>query len=332
MKLLFLGGTGNISTACVDLALQQGHDVAVLNRGRSASRVQGAVRVVTGDRDDAALLRRTAEGTRFDAVVDFLAFRPEQVEMAIDAFRDRAGQYVFISSTSAYEKPVAHHVVTEATPLGNPFWEYARLKIACEERVTRAWRETSFPATVVRPSYTYGPTWIPSGFGGQDYTVVGRMRRSLPIVCHGDGTSLWVMTAASDFAAGLLGLLGQAAALGEAFHITSDEVLTWDAVYRAIAHAAGAEPRLVHVPSDLIAALYPDRGGSLLGDKAWSVVFDNTKIRRFVPAYRARVSFAEGMARSLAWFDADPARRVVNGESDRRIERVIAAQARAAEG
>lgn len=306
--------------------------MTVLNRGRRPSRGHGPVRVVAGDRDDVALLRRTAEGTRFDAVVDFLAFRPEQVEVAVDAFRGRIGQYVFISSTSAYEKPVAHHVITEATSLGNPFWEYARLKIACEETLERARRETSFPATVVRPSYTYGPTWIPSGFGGQDYTVVSRMRHGLPIACHGDGTSLWVMTAASDFAAGLLGLLGQEAALGEAFHITSDEVLTWDAIYRTIARAAGVEPRLVHVPSDLIASLYPDRGGSLLGDKAWSVVFDNAKIRRFVPAFRPRATFAEGMARSLAWFDADPARRVVNEESDRRIERVIAAQARAAAG
>jgi nucleoside-diphosphate-sugar epimerase len=306
--------------------------VTVLNRGRTAQRVHGPVRVVAGDRDDAALLRRTAEGTRFDAVIDFLGFRPEQVEVAIEAFGGRAGQYVFISSTSAYEKPVAHYVITEATPLCNPFWEYARQKIACEERLQRARRETGFPVTIVRPSYTYGPTWIPSGFGGQDYTVVARMRRGLSVVCHGDGTSLWVMTAASDFAAGLLGLLGQEAALGEAFHITSDEVLTWDAIYRTIARAAGAEAKLVHVPSDLIAALYPDRGGSLLGDKAWSVVFDNAKIRRFVPAYRPRVTFAEGMARSLAWFDAEPARRAVSQESDRRLDAVIAAQARATGG
>jgi nucleoside-diphosphate-sugar epimerase len=328
MKLLFLGGTGNISTACVDLALEQGHEVTILNRGRSASRLRGPVQAVVGERDDGPFLRRVAEATRFDAVVDFLAFRPEQVETAIDAFAGRIGQYVFISSTSAYEKPVAHYVITEATPLRNPFWEYARLKIACEERLWRS-REMGFPVTIVRPSYTYGPTWIPSGFGGQDYTVVDRMRRGRPIVCHGDGTSLWVMTAASDFAVGLVGLLGQAAALGEAFHITSDEVLTWDAIYRTIARAAGAELKMVHVPSALIAALYPERGGSLLGDKAWSVVFDNSKIRRFVPAYRPRVSFAEGMARSIAWLDADPAHRVVSEETSRRIDRVIAAQERA---
>jgi len=332
VKLLFLGGTGNISTACVELAVERGHEVTMLNRGRTASRLGRPVRAVAGERDDGRLLRSLAEGTRFDAVVDFLCYRPEQAEAAIEAFAGRTSQYVFIGTAAAYEKPVVHYVVTEATPLRNPFWEYARLKIACEERWQRAARESGFPVTVVRPSYTYGPTWIPSGFGGQDYTVVDRMRRGLPIVCHGDGTSLWVMTAASDFAVGLVGLLGNPRAVGEAFHITSDEVLTWEAIYGVIARAAGAEPKLVHVPSALIASLYPERGGSLLGDKAWSVVFDNAKIRRFVPEFRARTTFAEGMARSIAWFDADPARRTVNEETNLRIDRVIAAQARAAGG
>jgi nucleoside-diphosphate-sugar epimerase len=328
---LFLGGTGNISTACVERAVEAGHDVTVLNRGRSPSRFRGRVHVVTGERDDGPLLRQVAERARLDAVVDFLAFRPEQIEIAIEAFGGRVGQYVFVSSTSAYEKPVVRHVLTEDTPLRNPFWEYARQKIACEERLGRARRESGFPVTVVRPSYTYGETWIPSGFGGQDYTLVARLRAGRPIVCHGDGTSLWVMTAASDFAVGLVGLLGQEGALGEAFHITSDEVLTWQAIYRTIAEAAGAELEMVYAPSALIATLYPERGGSLLGDKAWSVVFDNAKIRRFVPTYRPQVSFAEGMKRSVAWFDGDPARRVVNAEMDRRIDRVIAAQRRAAE-
>src|SRR6266581_2107415 len=208
MRLLFLGGTGNISTACVALAVERGHDVTILNRGRTASRLRGRVHAVTGERDDGGRLRSIAEETRFDAIVDFLCYRPEQVEAAIDAFVGRTSQYVFVGTAAAYEKPVVNYVVTEETPLRNPFWEYARQKIACEERLARARQEKAFPVTVVRPSYTYGPTWIPSGFGGQDYTVVDRMRRGLPIVCHGDGTSLWVMTAASDFAVGLVGLLG----------------------------------------------------------------------------------------------------------------------------
>jgi nucleoside-diphosphate-sugar epimerase len=332
VKVLFLGGTGNISTDCVAQALEQGHQVTLLNRGRRSSLVPATAAVVVGDRNDVALLRQIAEDVRFDAVVDFLAYRVDQVEAALDAFAGRIGQYVFIGTAAAYQKPPAHYVVTEATPLANPFWEYARQKIACEERLRRAWQEAAFPVTVIRPSYTYGPTWIPSGFGGQDYTVVDRMRRGRPIVCHGDGTSLWVMTAASDFAVGLVGLLGREDALGEAFHITSDEVLTWDAIYRTIAQAASAEVELVHVPSELIAALYPERGGSLLGDKAWSTVFDNAKIRRYVPGYRPAVTFAEGMARSVAWFDADPARRVVDPQAELKIERVIAAQRRALDG
>ena len=196
----------------------------------------------------------------------------------------------------------------------------------------QAHRERSLPITIVRPSYTYGPTWIPSGFGGQDYTVVDRMRRGLPVVCHGDGTALWGMTHSSDFAVGLVGLLGRAEALGEAFHITTDEVLTWDAIYQTIARAAGVEANLVHVPSALIAALVPDRGASLLGDKAHSSVFDNAKVRRLVPEFRPRVTFAEGIARSLAWFDEDPSRRVVSPVANENIERVLAAWGRAWEG
>ena len=331
-RVLFLGGTGNISTACVERALESGHDVTVLTRGQRPSAFGSRVRTIAGRREDTALLRREAEAGRFDAVVDFLAFRPEQVEAAIEAFLPSVGQYVFISSASVYERPVVRYVVTEETPRANPFWEYARQKIACEERLLVAQRQQGFRSTIVRPSYTYGPTWIPSGFGGQDYTVVDRIRRGLPIVCHGDGTGLWVMTASADFAVGLVALLGREDAVGESFHITSDEVLTWDGVYRAIGLAAGREPQLVHVPSDLIAALYPERGGSLLGDKAWSVVFDNAKIKRFVPEYQPRIGFAEGMARSLEWFDADPARRVVSENANAMIDRVIAAQRRALEG
>jgi nucleoside-diphosphate-sugar epimerase len=332
MKVLFLGGTGNISTACVEHALAQGHEVAVLNRGQRPSPFASRVETIVGERGDAQLLRSAAETGGYDAVVDFLAYRPEQVEAAVEAFGTRVGQYVFISSASVYQRPVAHYVVTEETPRANPFWEYARQKIACEERLLAAHRDQGFPLTIVRPSYTYGPSWIPSGFGGQDYTVVDRIRRGLPIVCHGDGTALWVMTASSDLAVGLVGLLGRKDALGEAFHITSDEVLTWDGVYQAIGRAAGREPQLVHAPSDLIAALYPERGGSLLGDKMSSVVFDNGKIKRFVPAFRTRTSFAEGMVRSVAWFDGDAARRAVSEKANAMIDRVIAAQRRALEG
>jgi nucleoside-diphosphate-sugar epimerase len=330
MRVLFLGGTGNISTSCVEACLGRGFSVTVLNRGQRRSPFGDRVATIRGERDDPAALAAAAAG-RFDVVVDFLAYRPEQVDAMVTALRGHVGQYVFISSSSAYEKPPRRHVITEETPLANPFWEYARLKIACEEALARA-RADGFPATVVRPGYTYGESWIPSAFGGQDYTVVDRMRRGRPVVSHGDGTGLWPMTAAADFAVGLLGLLGNDRAHGEAFHITSDEVLTWDEIYRTMARAAGVSADLVHVPSDLIARIVPERAGSLLGDKAWSTVFDNGKIRRFVPEWKAVVSFEAGMRRSVAWYDAFPARRVVSEEQNRKIDRVIAAQRRALEG
>jgi nucleoside-diphosphate-sugar epimerase len=329
MKILFLGGTGNISTACVEHALARGHQVGILTRGRRTC--PSGVEAIVGDRDDPEALRRAAGG-RWDAVADFLAYTPAQVESATSAFAGRTRQYVFIGTAAAYDKRAARLPITEDAPLANPFWEYARLKIACEEAVRRAHRNGRLPATIVRPSYTYGPTWIPSGFGGQDYTVVDRMRRGLPVVCHGDGTALWVMTHASDFAVGFVGLLGHSGALGEVFHITSDEVLTWDAIYETIARAAGAEARLVHVPSALIAALVPDKGGSLLGDKAQSTFFDNAKVRSLVPEFRPRVGFAEGIARSIAWFDADPSRQVVSAVANENIERVLSAWGRAWQG
>lgn len=329
MRVLFLGGTGNISAACVEEALARGHRVGILTRGRRPS--PAGVETLLGDRDDPAALESAAE-RRWDAVVDFLAYVPEQVESAVAAFTGRTGQYAFISTAAVYDKQRARLPITEDAPLANPFWEYARLKIACEEGVLRARRERGLAVTIVRPSYTYGPTWIPSGFGGQDYTVVDRMRRGLPVVCHGDGTALWVMTHASDFATGLVGLLGNPGATGEAFHVTSDEVLTWNAIYEAIARAAGVAARIVHVPTALIAALVPDRGASLLGDKAHSTYFDNAKLRRLVPEFRPRVGFAEGVARSIAWFDEDPARRAVSAKANENIDRVLAAWGRAWEG
>ena len=330
MHILFIGGTGNISSACVELSLQRGHRVTLLNRGRQPSPWGQAVRAIQGDRDDPALLRRVAEETRYDAVADFACYRPEQVEAAVSAFGGRVGQYVYISSASAYQKPPNYYRITESTPLRNPFWDYSRQKIACEDRLVRAYREEGFPMTIVRPSYTYGPTWIPNGVGGHGYPVLHRMRQGKPIVSQGDGTSLWVMTFHTDFALGFVGLFGAAQAIGEAFHITSDEVLTWDQIYQTIARAAGCELTLVHISSEFIAAVYPQWGPGLLGDKAHSVVFDNSKIKRVVPEFRASVSFAEGIARSIAWHDADTSRQVTNEELDRMWDHLVALQARAA--
>jgi len=323
MKVLFMGGTGNISSACVALALERGYDVTVLNRGNRALAFDGSVRAIVGDRNDGARLREVAEAEHYDVVADFVGYTPDQVEKDIAAFSGCIGQYVYISSASAYQKPPNHYVITESTPLVNPFWQYSRNKIACEDRLMQAHRDQAFPITIVRPTYTYGPTWVPSAIGGQDYTVVNRMRQGKPIVSHGDGTSLWVMTHHTDFAVGFVGLFGNARAIGEAFHITSDEVLTWDQIYTTIGRAAGVEPTIVHLASETIAELYPEVGAGLLGDKGHSVVFDTSKIKRVVPEFRTTVSFAEGMRRSLAWLDADPPHRRISAEADRMIGHLV---------
>jgi nucleoside-diphosphate-sugar epimerase len=260
-------------------------------------------------------------------VVDWVAYTPDQVDRDIRLFRHRTRHYVFISSASAYQKPVGHYLITESTPLANPFWQYSRDKIACEERLMTAYRDNGFPVTIVRPSLTYGDTQIVLAVNSwqKSFTAIDRMRRGKKVIVPGDGTSLWVITHNSDFAVGLVGLLGHAQAIGHAFHITSDEVMTWDQFYRITAAAAGVEARIVHIPSDFIGACQPDEIGSLTGDKAVSVVFDNSKIKRFVPAFGAKVPFAEGIARTIAWFDADPRRQCIDEEASAGWDKIIEA-------
>lgn len=330
MRLLFLGGTGIISTACTRRVLDLGHHLDLLNRGRHATAPAGATPIVADLRDEAAT--RAALGNRtWDAVVNFIAFTPEDIERDLRLFRGRTGQYVFISSASAYQRPVRHYLITESTPLVNPYWDYSRQKIACEDRLMRAHREEGFPVTVVRPSLTYGDTQITLAINSweRSWTVVDRMRRGLPVAIPGDGTSLWTITHNTDFARGLTGLLGHRQAIGHAFHITSDEVLSWNQCYEAVAEAAGVDsPRFVHLASDFIAACLPEETGSLLGDKATSVVLDNTKIKRFVPDYQATTRFRDGVARTIAWFDADPARRLVDDGFNQNWDRLLAAYER----
>ena len=324
MNVLFIGGTGNISSACVEEALARGYRVTVLNRGNRPSEFSQPVACIVGDRNDATLLRQVATEQYYDVVADFVGMVPAQMEAAVSAFAGHVGQYIYISSASVYQKPRPYYIVTEETPLANPYWEYARLKIACEERLRLATRECGFPVTIVRPSYTFGPTWIPSGVGGHGYTAVYRMRHGLPVISHGDGTALWVMTYHTDLAAAFVGLFGNPAAIGEAFHITSDEVLTWDQIFGITAEEAGCVPQLVHIASETIAALQPSWGPGLLGDKAHSVVFDNSKIKRAVPGFKAQVSFREGIRRALAWHDADPSRQQADQDTNRRMDEIIA--------
>jgi nucleoside-diphosphate-sugar epimerase len=325
MRILFIGGTGIISTACTALAAARGMDVTLLSRGQHEARLPPGVKTLIADVNDPAILQKL-EHEVFDAVVDWIAFTPADIERDLKLFRGRARQFVFISSASAYQKPATHYLITESTPLANPHWEYSRNKIACEERLMQAYREEGFPVTIVRPSLTYGETLIPLVLNSwqQSYTAVDRMIRGQKMIVPGDGSSLWVVTHNTDFAKGLVGLLGHAQAIGHAFHITSDEVLTWDQLFRIVGAAVGVEPQLVHIPSDFIVACLPEEEGSLTGDKSVSVVFDNTKIKRFVPGYCATTTFAEGIRQSLAWFNADPSRKQIDHQVNATMDKLIA--------
>lgn len=325
MRVLFIGGTGNISTAVSQLALARGIDLTVLNRGQRLP-IPG-VQHLTADIHQPDQVRRVLGGQVWDVVVNWIAFVPEDIESDLALFQGRTRQYIFISSASVYQKPPTHPVFTEATPLYNPFWEYSRNKIACEERLNRAYREDGFPMTIVRPSHTYGQ-YFPLAIGGWNtYTLPDRMLRGAPVIVHGDGTSLWTVTHVDDFALGFAGLLGNPRAIGHAFHITSDESLTWNQIYGTIAEALGVTPNFVHIPSDFIARVSPQIGAGLLGDKAHSVLFDNTKIKTFVPEYRATIPFHLGIRRTLAWYDADPARKQVDPAANAEMDRILAAYA-----
>jgi nucleoside-diphosphate-sugar epimerase len=333
MNLLFIGGTGLISSACSELAVKRGHELSLLNRSGSRKHVPPAgARVVTADvhadQDRIALL---LGGQHFDAVVDFIAFTPEDIERDLALFRGRTDQFVFISSATVYEKPPRHYLITEETPLGNPFWEYAQNKIACEAQLMRAYREENFPVTIVRPSLTYGPSQISLCVGSwaHPWSVVDRMRRGKPVVVPGDGTSLWVVTWNGDFAKGLIGLLGRREAIGEAFHITADEVLTWDQIYKEVYAAIGMEPNIVHVSTDLIAAYWEHATSSLTGDKINSAVFDNTKIKRLVPDFRCEVNWADGVRRAIDWHRAHPEFQTVDPDMERILDEIIQAAERA---
>ncbi|MBN1995444.1 MAG: SDR family oxidoreductase [Anaerolineae bacterium] len=321
MKVLFIGGTGVISSACSQLAVERGLELYLLNRGQTSRPIPEGVHVLRGDIRHKASVESVLRDEVFDVVVDWIAFVPEHIETDLELFRGRTGQYVFISSASAYQTPPTSLPVTESTPLDNPYWEYSRNKIACEESLVQAYRAEKFPITIVRPSHTYDQTKIPTG----GYTTIDRMRRGKKVIVHGDGSSLWVLTHHQDFAKGFVGLLGNFHAIGEAFHITSDEVLTWNQIHQILARAAGVEAKLVHIPSECIAAYDPEWGASLLGDKTNSMIFDNTKIKRLVPDFSATIPFSRGAEEIMAWHDADPARQTIDEDYNRLVDKIIAA-------
>jgi nucleoside-diphosphate-sugar epimerase len=320
---LFIGGTGTISASSVRLAVERGHRVTVLNRGRESSRpLPAEVETLVADIRDPESVQSALGDREFDAVAEFLAFTPEQVAADLELFEGRTGQYVFISSASAYQTPPARIPVTESTPLVNPFWKYSQDKIACEELLVAAIRERAFPATIVRPSHTYDETRLPT-LGG--WTDVARMRAGKPVVVHGDGTSLWTITHSRDFAVAFVGLLGNPLAVGDTFHITGDHHPTWDQIYTWIGRAAGvADPTLVHVASETIGRVLPDHLAGLIGDKAHSMVFDNSKVKALVPEFATTVPYWEGAAEAIAWLDAHPEEQTTDATLDAAFDKLVA--------
>jgi nucleoside-diphosphate-sugar epimerase len=322
MKVLFIGGTGNISTSVSKLAIERGIDLFILNRGKRRPPIPGAKSIV-GDIAKPDELTSTLKGHAWDVVVDWIAYLESDVQRDYELFNGKTKQFVFISSASAYQRPAASPFITESTPLANPFWQYSRNKIACEERLMSYFRQDGFPVTIVRPSLTYD-TVIPVPIGGwTEYTTVDRIKKGQKIIIHGDGSSLWTVTHAEDFAKGFVGLLGHQQAIGHSFHITSDEVLTWDQIHQAIGEALGRQVRIVHIASDYLATLDKELLGGLIGDKATSVIFDNSKIKRFVPGFTATIPFKRGIKRTIDWFEADSSRQVIRKEMNEWIDNVI---------
>jgi nucleoside-diphosphate-sugar epimerase len=321
LRVLFIGGTGVISAAAAQRAVAVGHRLAILNRGSQTLRpAPDGAEVLKADMRDTASVRAALGNRMFDVVVDFVAFTADHVAADIELFAGRTGQYVFISSASAYQKPPARLPILESTPLRNPFWQYSRDKIACEDLLVRAYRQDGFPATIIRPSHTYDQTMIALTGG---WTDIARMRAAKPVVVHGDGTSLWTLTHSSDLAKALVGLFGRPQAVGDSFTITSDEYLPF---YEIFANAAGAPaPQLVHVASETIAAAAPDVGPSLLGDKSHSVVFDNSKVKALVPEFICTVPFALGARQVLSWYDSNPDEQVVDEGLNTTFDQLIQA-------
>lgn len=331
MRILLIGGTGTISSAITRQLSEGGHELWLLNRGSRKDEVPAGVQWLHADINDETEVNRLLGDLRFDAVCDFIGFVPAHVERDYRLFRHRTRQYVYISSASAYHKPVRSHIITEGTSLANPYWEYSRNKIACEDLLMRLYREEGFPVTIVRPSHTYSERSVPVGIHGTkgNWQVLKRMLDGKPVLVHGDGSSLWTMTSNEDFARGFIGLLGNPHAIGEAFQIMSDESLTWNQIYTVIADCLGVEYHPYYVASDFLAAVAPkeyDMRGNLLGDKASTVVFDCSKLRRIVPDFCARIRFEQGARRCIDYMLSHPECQQPDPEFDAWCDKVIEAQ------
>lgn len=325
MKVLFIGGTGNISSAVTEVAISKGIDLYHLNRGNRPA-IEGVTQI-TGDINSEAI-ENVLTGHDWDVVVNWIVFKPHELERDFKLFHGRTKQYIFISSASCYQKPPIQPIYTEQTPLSNPHWDYSRDKIECENLLNKFINTHQFPATIVRPSHTYA-TALPVSIGAWDeYTIMNRIKQDKPIVVQGDGTSLWTITHATDFAVGFIGLFNNPASIGEAYHITGEEILTWNQIYLAMGAAIGKVPHLVHIPSWSIIRYaeeinYPSEEGSLWGDKSHCALFDNSKIKALVPDFKTTIPFAEGIKKTIAWFEADPSRQLIREESDKYMDGLI---------
>ena len=321
MRVLFIGGTGIISSACSELAIKKGIELYHLNRGKSQSiRTISGVKQIIADIRNFEETKHALKGYTFDTVVDWISFVPEHIEQNIVLFKDITKQYIFISSASIYQTPPQTLPITEETPRENPIWEYSRNKIACEDILLDACINQGFPATIVRPSHTYDKTLLPIEGG---YTVVQRILNNKPIVVHGDGSSIWTLTHHTDFAKGLIGLIGKEQAIGQAYHITSDEWLTWNRIYELLGDALGKEPIVVHVPSDVIATYNKEIGDSLLGDKTHSMIFDNSKIKALVPNFTCEIPFEQGIQEIVSWYNTHPEFQIVDSELNKIFDLII---------
>lgn len=327
MKALFIGGTGIISTAVSHLAVERGWELTLLNRGTDTRWVPEGAEVIRADIRNLADAEKALRGRRFDVVADWVGYIPEQVDADVRLFAGRTAQFMFISSATVYQKPPSYFIVNETTPLFNPYSQYAKDKIACEEALNRAYRESGFPITIIRPSLTYGQTMIPFSMNSwtKPFTLIDRLRKGKKVIVHGDGTSLWTITHNTDFARGFVGLMGNRHAVGHAFNITSDEVLNWNQMLKTIADAAGAQADIVHIASDFIVEREPSLTAPLLGDFSQSAVFDNSKLKSFVPGFAATTPFDMGIRMTLEYFGSHPEMQGVDEEYNAMLDRIIEA-------
>lgn len=325
MKVLFVGGTGTISSAVSALAVEKGMELYLLNRGNNTAFVPEKAKVITADINNEEEVLKSLEGLAFDVVADFIAFEPAHVERDYRLFKDRTKQYIFISSASAYQKPLSSPYITESTPLANPYWKYSRNKISCEEFVMEKYRTEGFPVTIIRPSHTYGNTSVPVAVHGRkgSFSVLERIRKGKKVIVHGDGSSLWTVTYNKDFAKAFVGIMGNVHALGETYHITSDESLTWNQIYEIIGSALGVKTKMVHIPTDVLSLLSEGFYGGLTGDKANTVIFDNSKIKRAVPDFTATTRFDQGVRQALDYIYSHEECRKEDPEFDAWCDKVI---------